>query len=937
MRDQTKKEPASATWFKEKGASYFSLPWHRTLTHFAASAVIGLVPLVMGMPSVNAHPIPIPQTKQQSSNSIHLGVVRSGDNREQWSAIAHRLEDLDLQYTVIDVESLDSADSLTGITVLFLPNVETLDSAQVITLGNWINQGGRVITSGAVGQDSAYGVQRALRSLLGAYWASDLDQPEPLISSMNTGGELEAIAIQGGVLQASGLSAQPLATWAEHSSADRAAVIATSRTVLLGWEWGTDTASEDIDTFWFKTALQQLGTTPLSSTIDTATVTDAAPPDSPLASLLLPPSERSQPAVIPPLSSPPISVSRSPSPSSPSTDPAEQVAPAGIPVEVSQLPITTLEAIAMREELKNLIGRFESALLAANAATSEISLTPGDREQPEQSNESDPVLVATAEQDIVLSDRTANNSATKAAEQAQTILNNFSDLVKAGEFETARRQWLEARQLLWDNLPTDRSLAQPEVRAIWLDRGTIVEAGSKQRLAEVFDQIAASGMNTVFVETVNAGYPIYPSKVAPQQNPLTRHWDPLAAAVELGHERGLEVHAWVWTFAAGNTRHNELLRQPSSYLGPILEAHPDWAAYDNSGRAIPLGQTKPFLDPANPAVRNYLLRLYDEIVTNYDVDGLQLDYIRYPFQDPGANRTYGYGTAAREQFKRLTGVDPINISPNNPDLWEQWTEFRVEQINSFVANMDALLDRHDPSLVLSTAVFAISEHDRVQKIQQNWEVWAREGDVDIVVTMSYAMDTNRLQKLVTPWVTSKDLGDALIIPSIRLLDLSDAATFDQIQALRDMPSSGYALFATENLRESLQAIFERTQGNETVAIAPIPYRDPFGTAAARYDALLREWSFLLATNDLPMTGQQYEAWKAEAEALSVALHQLADHPSPQHLQHAQQQLDQFQVAFDDWMQLQRWSQEYRFTTWENRLLVLEKLLKYGDRHTLAQR
>ncbi|MBF2080397.1 MAG: hypothetical protein IGR76_18240 [Synechococcales cyanobacterium T60_A2020_003] len=70
--------------------------------------------------------------------------------------------------------------------------------------------------------------------------------------------------------------------------------------------------------------------------------------------------------------------------------------------------------------------------------------------------------------------------------------------------------------------------------------------------------------------------------------------------------------------------------------------------------------------------------------------------------------------------------------------------------------------------------------------------------------------------------------------------------------------------------------------------------------------------------------------------MAEALHQLADHPSAQNLRHAQQQLDQFQVAFDDWMQLQRWSQEYRFTTWENRLLVLEKLLKYGDRRDLAQ-
>jgi uncharacterized lipoprotein YddW (UPF0748 family) len=65
---------------------------------------------------------------------------------------------------------------------------------------------------------------------------------------------------------------------------------------------------------------------------------------------------------------------------------------------------------------------------------------------------------------------------------------------------------------------------------------------------------------------------------------------------------------------------------------------------------ISVGQTKPFLDPANLEVREYLLNLYAEIFNRYQVDGLHLDYIHYPFQDPFCGRTYGYGKAAREKF-----------------------------------------------------------------------------------------------------------------------------------------------------------------------------------------------------------------------------------------------------------------------------------------------
>lgn len=238
----------------------------------------------------------------------------------------------------------------------------------------------------------------------------------------------------------------------------------------------------------------------------------------------------------------------------------------------------------------------------------------------------------------------------------------------------------------------------------------------------------------------------------------------------------------------------------------MLAAHPDWANYDNLGNMIPVGQTKPFFDPANPEVRQYLLKLYEEIVTRYDVDGLQLDYIRYPFQDPSAGRIYGYGKAARAQFQQLTGMNPINISPSQPELWQKWTKFRTEQVDSFVAKVSEQLRQKRPNLILSVAVFPLPEQERIQKIQQNWETWARRGDVDLIVPMTYALDTSRFQRLAQPWIASKQLGATLLVPGIRLLSLPTIGTFDQLQLVRDLPVSGYALFAAENFNNDLQKL-----------------------------------------------------------------------------------------------------------------------------------
>jgi len=375
-------------------------------------------------------------------------------------------------------------------------------------------------------------------------------------------------------------------------------------------------------------------------------------------------------------------------------------------------------------------------------------------------------------------------------------------------------------------------ITQRQVRSIWLDRETIVSAGSKAGLAQVFDRFKAAGINTVFVETVNAGYPIYDSDVAPEQNPLIRGWDPLQAAVELGKTHGIEVHAWVWLFAAGNQAHNRLVGQPASYPGPILSARPDWAGFDNKGNLIIPGQTKPFLDPANPEVRQYLFDLLSEITSRYDIDGIQFDYVRYPFQDPSANRLFGYGNSARQQFHRLTGVDPIILSPQNggdarkAHLWNQWVSFRTQQISTFVAEASHRLRRQKPHLTLSAAVFADPTQKRYHGIQQDWEDWADQGLVDWIVLMSYANSAQRLDELIRPWIVESSYPNTQVIPGIRLLNLSPSAAAAQLRHIQSLPTPGYALFAADNLDSEIQAMLASIQNDGILpSLASRPTQD----------------------------------------------------------------------------------------------------------------
>ncbi len=922
-----------------------------------------------------------------------LGVIRS-NSTSNWSQIEGRLQASQISYTTVDLENLSSIADLAGIQVLFLPNVEVLKTDQVKIIQQWVNQGGKLIASGPVGQKSTPLARQLLRSLLGSYWAFPLSSParpegrnnlcreevcrnltewSPQLETENT--------VNGGVLIPSTLESYTAGTW--EGSGGSPSVITTQSSTYLGWRWGANQAA-DLDTTWLQAAVGRYrggsiaqtvtnptppatAINPSNSNQTAVTTSQPNPPQKPPAEVTTPPPVSSNSRVNnnrvnsrPQRSQPPQPQQNSttPPPSSPSTetrfstpttrnnsatsqtasnrptqrrlldiftDPSEQEAPAGLEVTAGNEPIDEFAAVAMRQELVNLLGRFENALIAGSSGNTPVNLTVASTQLNEAVAQSrNPFISKTALEVIAF---------------VQQTIKDFPELVAQQNWAAARQQWLEARSKLWQNYPTEGERAGAEIRAVWLDRGTIIASQSEAGLAQVFDRLAAAGINTVFFETLNAGYPIYPSRIAPQQNPLSRGWDPLASAVKLAHERDMELHAWIWAFATANQRHNTLIGQPQRYLGPVLTAHPTWANRDNSGNVWNERDGKAYLDPANPEVRSYLLRLVGEIVYNYEVDGIQLDYIRYPFQDANRNFTFGYGQAGREEFKKVAGVDPMSISPKDTSRWQQWTQFRVNQVTSLVAEVSQFLRQQYPNVILSVAVFAHPEQERINIIQQHWETWAQQNYVDLIVPMTYSLDTNRLQRITQPLTDPDRLGATLITPSVKLLNIPDIVAVDQIQALRDLPTGGYSIFAVETIGNNLQTIFSRTQGcaNRDCDSSPIPYRQPFVSASARYTALKREWSFLLANNQLWIRDNELQALGTKAEELAQALNQLAEDPSATHLKTAKRLLSDFRQQFTRSMRLQALERAYQVESWDNRLVGVEMLLRYGERVQVYRR
>ncbi|MGO4376344.1 family 10 glycosylhydrolase, partial [Paenibacillus sp. MCAF20] len=148
------------------------------------------------------------------------------------------------------------------------------------------------------------------------------------------------------------------------------------------------------------------------------------------------------------------------------------------------------------------------------------------------------------------------------------------------------------------------------------------------------------------------------------QNPIYAGFDVLQAYLDEAKKSCFEVHAWVENFLVG----------VGDMAGPIRSMKPEWSMISRQGndyQDVPLYNTQYyFLNPVQPEVRDFVSAIYKELLQSYNVDGLHLDYIRYPDAGDYTN-DFGYDPYTRNLFKQKHGVDPLDLHPDD-ELWSAW-------------------------------------------------------------------------------------------------------------------------------------------------------------------------------------------------------------------------------------------------------------------------
>ena len=313
-----------------------------------------------------------------------------------------------------------------------------------------------------------------------------------------------------------------------------------------------------------------------------------------------------------------------------------------------------------------------------------------------------------------------------------------------------------------------------EVRAIWVTRWSYKTTAD---IDAILNDCQKANANTVLWQIRGRFDAFYESPYEPWAQELTGTlgenpgFDPLAHALTGAHERNLELHAWMNAYPMWSGQ------VPPTGDHPLV-AHPDWLV-QKDGKPMKANDHYAFAAPGHPEVKAHLIKVVTDVATRYEVDGIHLDYIRYPgleYSDPDGV------------------VDPVT---------------RRDRINETVAELQQKIDQP-----LTAAVWGIYENSfgwqpgvsqGNHSYHQDARAWLASGAIDAVVPMIYwpVAETPgaRLDFAALAADHVANSGARHIWAGMNADTMTWPQLADCIKAAREAQSEGIAIFEYRALRD----------------------------------------------------------------------------------------------------------------------------------------
>ncbi len=384
--------------------------------------------------------------------------------------------------------------------------------------------------------------------------------------------------------------------------------------------------------------------------------------------------------------------------------------------------------------------------------------------------------------------------------------------------------------------PGPSPLARPdpprEFRALWVAAVDNIDWPSKPGLpaavqqaeiTRILDTAQRLELNAVFLQVRPTADALYRSPVEPWSAFLTGRqgqapepaYDPLNVWIEQSHARGIDLHAWVNPFRA---------RHPKS-IGPDAPGH----VARMFPRLVRSYNNHLWLDPGAVQAREIALRVIDDLLTRYELDGVHMDDYFYPYPKPG------------EPFPDKAIHDTYRANGGTLSH-EDW---RRENINRFVRDVNALVHLRRPGALFTVSPFGIWRPDHPAGVRgfdayaglyADSRRWLAEGWCDALMPQLYWPIDSPGQPFgpLLDWWTAQNRAGRHLWPGLYLTRILPEAEgpdagwrpdeiLNQITRVRANPgSTGFALFSAVGLTQNRRGVADRLSAGLLALPALVP-------------------------------------------------------------------------------------------------------------------
>jgi uncharacterized lipoprotein YddW (UPF0748 family) len=346
-------------------------------------------------------------------------------------------------------------------------------------------------------------------------------------------------------------------------------------------------------------------------------------------------------------------------------------------------------------------------------------------------------------------------------------------------------------------------LPAKNIRGLWVVRDAL---NTPQRIDSLMHLARACGFTDLYVQIRGRGDAYYNSKYESKAEAIKdRDFDPLAYILKLNESDSIRIHAWVnvfyvWSKDTLPGDQNHIVNQKKGWLARPKNHVNLLSDYPNSVKEANIEGL--YVSPLHPEAQAHFLDIIKDILQHYPVDGIHLDYIRYPDQ------SFDFHPDVIKGFRNRYVLNPEQFL-TNPEVFAQkfslagyevfyyhWRRYLMDGLSDFVRRISAMVKNYSPDIIVSAAVKPdiIVAH---WNYYQDWDRWLREDWLDYAVTMNYINDPKMFRERLDQYLDKLPADKYLV--GIALYNQPERDAIRKIAQVKALGNAGFVLFSYQQL------------------------------------------------------------------------------------------------------------------------------------------